>query len=224
MPVETPTTEEGSEIKHQQMANLERPMMEAFKEVLPNLERGDYDLIIGIDASGRIPTLIMDKLINYIYTKNGHDSLKTRFLAGARNASSKKENVEDKIREWNPQKKVLIVEDIAFTCSSIKHIADCLKDMNIHFDIMAVQGPPLDGCEGIGADNIYSSSQYSSIYGARHLSGVEKDAGHTFSKATEDRKSVREARADADIIVSDLINWYEFWKQETSERDRRPVK
>jgi hypothetical protein len=38
-------------------------------EAMDFIERGDYDLIIGIDASGRIPTLISSKVIGYIYEK-----------------------------------------------------------------------------------------------------------------------------------------------------------
>jgi len=123
MSIEIPKTEEQSEIRHKEIAELEAPIFKIFKEILPTLEKGEYDLIIGIDASGRIPTLIIDKLVNYVYTKNSQEFPKTRFLAG----SGSKEDAEEYIKTWDPRKKVLIVEDTILTGTSVKFLTEVLN-------------------------------------------------------------------------------------------------
>ena len=67
-----------------EVSDLEEPIKRILKDILPNIERGDYQLIVGDDASGRIPTLIIDRFIKKVYKKMGFDTPQTIFFAGSR--------------------------------------------------------------------------------------------------------------------------------------------
>lgn len=65
------------------VTSLYKPMKNMLTPVLENIKRGDYQLLIGDDASGRIPTLIVRKFINDAYKQSNQPGIKTRFLAGS---------------------------------------------------------------------------------------------------------------------------------------------
>ena len=69
--------------KNSEIGRLEKPAKVILEKILGNIERGEYDLIIGADASGRVPTLVFKKFIDYVYKKLGYQTAKTIFLAGA---------------------------------------------------------------------------------------------------------------------------------------------
>lgn len=221
MSVEIPTTEEIP--KHDEIVELEGLTKNILEKMLPNIERGDYDLIIGIDASGRIPTLIMDKFIKYVYAQKSYPMPNTRFLAGS---ASFLGDLEKQIENWNPKKKVLIVEDTIVTGYSVRNLAKVLKEWGVTFDIASMVNfgtlsNLLDSKSVLKAEHIYSGgNDVVDIYAARHLSGVEKVHGKTFSRPFRKghtgpaiQEIINEARADADIVVKNLIDWYES-KQE----------
>lgn len=219
------TTQENkneSEVKHWQIKELEEPLRAILENFIEPIKKGEYDLIIGIDASGRIPTLIIDKFIRHIYDKNGI-KLETRFLAGSRHGAL----VEEQIERWNPQRKVLIVEDTIASGTSITGLTGILRDKNIHFDIIAVGGPSNlnDIADRLGADRAASGMNNTpSIYSKRHLAGVHKLPGSVFSSprkagslfSDESQQNTNEARADVKIVADHLIHWYES-RQEHEE-------
>lgn len=242
-----PTPDKSRLIKHEEIAELEGPIKHIIEQMGNNIERGEYDLVIGIDASGRIPTLIMVKIINHIYNQNGYDSPKVRFVAG----SGGKNVVNELVKKWNPQKKVLVIEDTLITGYSLKFLIEGLQENGIRFDIITVSGPDNSrmvskfGFYKIGADNIYVGDSVgdATIYGRRNLSGIQKEVGDTFSrpykkvKAEEQitklgeevvdpfggsvssyaQEQINEARTDADVVADHLINWYESQKQENEK-------
>lgn len=232
MPEKIPTIESRplkKEIRHTRIAQLEKPMTKILEQMAGNIERGEYDLIIGIDASGRIPTLIIKKFSDNIYSKKGYSSPVIRFIAGRVN----KRNAEAKIQEWNPQKRVLIVEDTLITGSSIKFLCQVLRENHILFDIVTI-GIDLTNFhrlreveKELGAANIYPGGiGESSIYKQGHLSGTMKGGGGgTFAipyvravgGGINDQKTINQARADADVVADNLINWYESQKQENEK-------
>ena len=85
MTKELPVIEEreGQVIVNPEIDRLEKPMEVILEKILPDIENGRYDLIIGIDASGRLPTLATNKFIKYIYQEKGYELPKTIFMAGA---------------------------------------------------------------------------------------------------------------------------------------------
>jgi len=65
------------------VGNLQEPMKKMIEPVLENIKNGYYQLLIGDDASGRIPTLIARNFINKIYQQNSHPKISTQFIAGS---------------------------------------------------------------------------------------------------------------------------------------------
>lgn len=53
------------------------------EQIRPQIERGDYNLIIGDDVAGRIPSLIISKVLNNIYRQKGYKPPITKFIAGS---------------------------------------------------------------------------------------------------------------------------------------------
>ena len=49
---------ETPEIKHAEIAKLREPIKNILEQMRERIDRGEYTLIIGDDASGRIPTWI----------------------------------------------------------------------------------------------------------------------------------------------------------------------
>lgn len=84
MPEKIPTNlgDQEDEIHHKEIAQIEEPMKKIFEQISENFEEGEYDLMIGIDASGRLPSLILFKLASHIYEKNGYPAPMFRFIAG----------------------------------------------------------------------------------------------------------------------------------------------
>src|SRR3990167_7175602 len=74
---------ETKKLENPEIDRLEKPTEVILEKILGNIERGEYDLIIGADASGRVPTLVFKKFIDYVYKKLGYQTAKTIFLAGA---------------------------------------------------------------------------------------------------------------------------------------------
>ncbi|MBI5420722.1 MAG: hypothetical protein HZA35_00180 [Parcubacteria group bacterium] len=54
-------------IHYKEIVELEEPIQRLLDQLRPHLEKNEYRLIIGDDASGRIPTLIMRKVMDTIY-------------------------------------------------------------------------------------------------------------------------------------------------------------
>lgn len=212
---------------------LHEPMLNLVAKMIKELERGDYDLIIGIDASARIPALIMGKIASYIYKQKGIDVPRIRFLAGAKNEETEKSvSVDNQISEWKPQRKVLIVEEWMQTGNSIKFLTESLKKNNIQFDIASVSVSddyPPERFEGLGASQIFYGDlgllMSSVISRSGHLGGVVKKYGDIFSESYRkygknsiyNQNQINTAREGVKTVAEDLIDWYESQKQNIEE-------
>jgi len=225
-----PTIRTEEDMKDEAVFELESPMRSILERILPRIEKGEYDLIIGIDASGRIPALITEKFINYVYGIKGLDIPKTRFVAG----NIDKENSLKEISSWNPQKRVLIVEDVIESGESIESLCNALGQKNIAYDIVTMGGISMrDDVElfkkssdtlkqKLGTDNIYvGQTGPMDISGRSDLSGVtKKGIGESFSQSNKKvgeeygntspdvQEKINQARVDSDFVVSNLIDWY----------------
>ena len=84
--IETEPTYHFKEV-FRELESLIFPLIEKLKE---NIDKGEYDMLIGDDASGRTPTLVLRGIIN-VRNRKLHPELKpseaetkTRFVAGGR--------------------------------------------------------------------------------------------------------------------------------------------
>ena len=75
MSVEAPTIEKRQEsekkVELKEVAELEEPVKKIIEKVRNRIEHGDYGLIIGDDASGRIPALILGSFIQKVSEQKG---------------------------------------------------------------------------------------------------------------------------------------------------------
>lgn len=56
-------------------------MLATMEEMRSDIENGRYGMIIGDDASGRVPTLLMKEIISSLYKRFGYKTPETKFLA-----------------------------------------------------------------------------------------------------------------------------------------------
>ena len=167
-----PTIEE-KKIAHSEIAELISPLETILESLNDSIETGDFDLVIGIDASGRIPALIFGEYINRIYKEKGYLTPMRRFLAGGAN---NRLMIEEQIKRWNPQKRVLVVEDTIVFGDSIVNLSKVLRSLNISFDIVSVGDLSYEDLKDLsnelGADHIYVGFRGTpEIYGEHDLGG-----------------------------------------------------
>ncbi len=72
-----------SETEREDLHALEEPITKIINELRPQIETGQYKIILGDDASGRIPTLIMGRIIQKLYEAKGYPPPLIRFIAGS---------------------------------------------------------------------------------------------------------------------------------------------
>lgn len=89
-----PAPEELKEIKYEEIANLREPLEIILWQLRRRIEQGSFRVLIGDDASGRIPTLILRKFIQQRYKELGFDLPQTFFLAGTRSYEGIRNNEE----------------------------------------------------------------------------------------------------------------------------------
>src|SRR3989344_9337060 len=81
-----PSTERVFSLTSQEkeaLLGLEDPLANILEKLRPELERGEYRLIIGDDASGRIPTRIVGEVIKKLSEERGFPRPLVRFIAGS---------------------------------------------------------------------------------------------------------------------------------------------
>lgn len=81
--IATEELEEKSPFHNEEIGELASPIAEILREMKEEIEKGEYSWIIGDDASGRLPALIIWGVLKKIYNENGFDSPKLYFLAGS---------------------------------------------------------------------------------------------------------------------------------------------
>ncbi len=146
---------------------IEYPLKEILRTLRPEIERGTYRVIIGDDASGRLPTLVLGQVIGAVYQKQGLEKPISRFIAGSTqlkekdktSRDTKKEEVKNHIAriaddagitsEGMPMflkslgvlpkdKKVLIVTDTIETGESVKFLLKALAANNLSADVVTI--------------------------------------------------------------------------------------
>ncbi|MDO8600884.1 MAG: hypothetical protein Q7R73_04775 [bacterium] len=75
-------SEEENSIEHEEILELREPIEKILTALKDSIEKGEYQLVIGDDKSGRIPTFILHKVIGALYEKHDHPRPRTRFFAG----------------------------------------------------------------------------------------------------------------------------------------------
>lgn len=145
-------------IKHKEIAELREPIQELLLQLKEKIDSGEYNLIIGDDASGRIPTLIFERILRNVYREKGFKLPDTIFVAGSgsRRAAIEQEGKTQKLNELfdkykkgektfkserkeNLDKiKALVITDTIETGTSLRPLSNALKQNRIDFDIATI--------------------------------------------------------------------------------------
>ena len=109
-----------------------------------------WDFIIGDDASGRIPALVIWKTIRKIYEQENKKRkscpLPLIFVAGGRPTEKRKELIKKRLEklikqgEIRPNQRVLIVTEFIKTGQSLVSLLQALEELGIQYDIAALKG------------------------------------------------------------------------------------
>jgi len=181
--------------------SLERPIASILDDLSPAIERGEYSVIIGDDASGRIPTLIINDVLRSLYEDTNIPPPLVRFIAGSRHAvdtarTTKERSVSDQVERIlrDAQKSradgaVLIVTDTISSGQSLLPLTMALRDIGVEADIASI-GLDYANVEGqkdamqqkLNVRNlVYGVEGTPPIYANNHLGGVTKNAEDLFA-------------------------------------------
>jgi hypothetical protein len=192
------------------MEGVERDVEKILVKIKENIERGEYSAVLGIDGSGRVPALVLQKVIKNIYKEcRLDDCIDGFFIAGHSYMFIMPELEEyqraldvyfdrDVFQEIkNRDKKILIVEDTLESGYSVKPITDILSKKNIPFDFVVsgvvpnyshnreavvTQKDINDLGERIGSEVIYGKTgETGSNYGMKQMAGVKKHKSNLFA-------------------------------------------
>ncbi len=190
------TREENPEAKiHDAIEELRGPIEKLLGELREKIDGGEYQLIIGDDASGRIPTLIFDNLLKRVYKEKGYEPPQTLFFAGAQLFKEEEKKVRTSAVSGFLKKgilgkeldgRALIVTDTISSGDALESITVGLKEAGIQFDIVTIALIDLENDkfpEGrlqlkLGGKIYYGNRSINTpgIYGSRGISGVYKES------------------------------------------------
>ncbi len=208
-------------LKLPEMKELLKPMEEVVLKLKDKIKNNEYNFIIGDDASGRVPALILHKVIKQIYNENGKD-IGVTFLAGSRETEdleTKTKNIEDFLRDKlsnisNPD--VLIVTELIHRGSSLVPFTEVLKNLGAKYDVATtglLRKYRLDELEKkLQSKIIYGKEFKPEIDGDYVIAGVEKSYEDLFARRYEmdedDRTKFVEGRQDIALLAQKLVEYY----------------
>lgn len=216
------------------VGELYRPMRSLVKNLAVQLESGDFEILVGEDASGRVPSFIMKRIIDRIYEMSGRPHPKMIFLAGG-SISRKSEDREKKknaivayLKESGLEQqnihRALIITDTIHTGRSSSLLENALSELNIRVDIASVASTKSKS--ELGADYEYSHMHIgkdffepkvlhdSSISGVFkndldvHAKSTRTERRHFTTKDVHNQSAVNQARKDAKIVSDMICDWY----------------
>jgi adenine/guanine phosphoribosyltransferase-like PRPP-binding protein len=229
---------------------LREPTQRIMEKLSPALESGEIQLIVGDDASGRIPTAIFRKIFDLAYKERGFTTPETRFIAGSRELQGEeKQTKKEKIAEYlervkkdvekkfrQPLKNALIVTDIIHTGKSLDPLIEALNEMGVRITIVSIGifsgqrklGEKEDRwhaqvfCGGFGTP---------SVYGELSNAGVSKKTEDLFSKPIKGANGINDEKDEARVQkkinksreISSIVaeEIYEKWKSFHSQKDKK---
>ncbi len=153
------TKEHSFNIELTEIKALEKPMINILDQMREKIDTRQYDSILGDDASGRIPTLILSRAIKNIYKKRGQEKIPAFFVAAGGSGSDptffsevggppgdsgvyeeRLAAIEKYVGEIKEElgKRALVVTDFIDTGATIANLGRILKKQNIKFDVASI--------------------------------------------------------------------------------------
>ncbi|MBI5045555.1 MAG: hypothetical protein HZC14_00920 [Candidatus Niyogibacteria bacterium] len=125
---------------------LEWPATSLVDQLKDKIDNDEYDILIGDDASGRVPTLILRSVINERKHQSHADKppkeneISTKFIAGGRIFTVENDAaVSDFFKQIRPQtkKKALLVTEYMAAGKGVDRLARILNEVGMDFDVAA---------------------------------------------------------------------------------------
>lgn len=201
------------------------------KQLMPALKEHKYNIVIGDDASGRVPTLVLSGLIREI---NQQDKLKPPkvlfFAAGRRESERIKKKVKRGITEYllglekkgeiNPEEsRALIVTEHMDTGKSLEYLTEAVKAAGLFCDAASltselnIEDYKFNKSKKLQGSKLYIGEQKEwtpPFYGSPELSGVVKKErkAKIFSEPTRGVERVEETRKNTKDMIDHLLRLY----------------
>jgi hypothetical protein len=173
-----------------------------------------YDVVLSDDASGRLISLLLRKVINEARRKTGLKEAQTYFLASGRHDSEEiYENIKEFIEIKKPTfKKALLVTEYISSGQSILTLIEKIKKTGIDFDVATIStygnlgNYPSDLTDRLFAGEI-TSGIGQELFRNSNATGVKKGletSAHPVKRSSYSAVTVMEAREDIDKIAKFL--------------------
>ncbi|MDA2922384.1 hypothetical protein MYX07_03910 [Patescibacteria group bacterium AH-259-L07] len=174
----------------------------------------DYDTVLSDEASGRLVSLFLHKIINTKKEQEGKEKIPIYFIAGGRVRHPEAEfDVNDFIsKKKEALGKTLLVTEHIESGGTIKFLANTLKSNGINFDIATVSlgqdplsyktNPAKNAIYGsigeIGAKSLYFKYKATGVQRAR------KGGPHPRRSKLRDPEEVKQSREDIKTLASEF--------------------
>ena len=205
---------------------LKDPIQEIIQQLMKEIDEGKYRVLVGDDASGRIPTLIMANVINALYERNGYPHPFIRFVAGStflydqEVLDEKQQKITHHMGTFNIEKKdehrALVITDTIDSGASVRMMMNSLKESGIMADVAAVSvrvsSLKRELESEFGCRVVYGFEGLPDIYG-KEFSGVKKESHNLFAEPRiknrnnpELQQKINTARTVAKTVAQEIIN------------------
>lgn len=124
-----------------EILDLEEPIKNLMEKLRANIERGEYGLIIGDDASGRIPTLILGEVIKRISKLKSVRDPSIIFIPGTLSrVIGLDEQLQGYVQKYGAQEKdkVLIVTETVRSGDTLRVLVETLESLGHICDIATI--------------------------------------------------------------------------------------
>lgn len=209
------------------------------RRLMPALSEHEYQAVVGDDVSGRIPALVMGKLMKKIYKQEGAKQPETIFLAAGRSHGSEQKKWEEEADSYldkllknnsiNSQDKVLLITEFIQTGKSEAQVIELFKNKGITCDLAFLcfedefwahpnfsKPESLEFLRTFRDVKIYKGAFDPSklFYNKPEIAGVKKRKGKIFSKRRISQNwRTLAARRDSKRMVDYLEKVYNFEKE-----------
>ena len=223
-----PDKHERKAAPHKEVFDLFGPLRTILDSLRNDIEAGNYAVVIGDDASGRIPTLAVERFLRARYGALGYPPPKTRFVAGSGSGSESISgaDAERKSAALNefvgglnvPEgKRALIVTDVVLTGGSLSPLVAALEAHGIAFDIATIGFDEKLGELALGwfeasGGRIISGGPdlYPNIFKRHDLAGVVKEKTELHARRYRDSE--------------EIMGWHKWFARRRAQRTINEVR
>lgn len=197
-----------------EIADLEDPITGIVEQILKDDRR--YDLIIGDDKSGRIPTLIVGKVLNALAQEQGQDPIPVRFLwTSSSNMPTDLRKILQDLEE-KPERTLLVTEYVS-NGYTIEKFKDIFQKEELNYDVATIsierEEETYRHKESISSHtSLYfydQNSRLPGVYGKPHLSGLLSGFANNQTiaiRGADARKDVVSAREDVALLSERIVS------------------